>query len=116
MKKSMRLALLACSLGMLMVFRAGVGFAQAAPLKPATSKISVNGHSEVKAKPDLMVISFVIDSKAPSAAECTELQTKRTQKLVDALKAKLGAAAAIETSDSSLKETYEPEARGKYSA
>jgi uncharacterized protein YggE len=92
---------------MLMAFRAAVGFAQAAPPKP-TPKISVNGHSEVKAKPDLMVVSFVVDSKAPSATECTELQTKKTQKLVEALKAKISGA-AIETSDSSLKETYEPE-------
>ncbi len=103
----MRLALFAWSLGMLMVFRTGVGFAQAAPLKPITPKISVNGHSEVKAKPNLVIVSFLIDSKAPTAADCKELQTKKTQKLVDALKAKLGAA-AIETSDPSLKETYEP--------
>jgi len=103
----MRLALFVWSLGMLMVFRTGVGFAQAAPLKPITPKISVNGHSEVKAKPNLVIVSFLIDSKAPTAAECRELQTNKTQKLVDALKAKLGAA-AIETSDPSLKETYEP--------
>jgi uncharacterized protein YggE len=108
MKKSMRLALFACALWILMVFRAGVGFAQAAPFKPITPKISVNGHSEVKAKPNLMVVSFLIDSKAPTAAECKDLQTTRTQKLVDALKAKLGAAAIETSSDSSLKETYEP--------
>ncbi|HVB80381.1 MAG TPA: SIMPL domain-containing protein [Candidatus Binataceae bacterium] len=104
----MRSAALAGSLGLLMFLRAGMALAQAAPLKPGTRTISVSGHGEVKAKPDLMIVSFAIDSKAPSGARCTEIQTGKTQKLVAALKAKLGADAGIETSDYSLNQSYEP--------
>jgi uncharacterized protein len=105
----MRYGILAGSLGMLMLFGAGSVMAQAAPLKPGTRTISVSGHGEVKAKPNLMVVSFAIDSKAPSGARCTEIQTGKTQKLVAALKAKLGSDAGIETSDYTLNQSYEPE-------
>lgn len=105
----MRSAPLAVSLGMLMVLRAGIALAQGAPLKPGTRTISVSGHGEVKAKPDLMIVSFAVDSKAPSGAQCTELQTGKTQKLVDAIKATLGGNAKIETSDYSLTPASEPD-------
>jgi uncharacterized protein YggE len=77
----MRYATLAGSLGMLMLFGAASVMAQAAPLKPGTRTISVSGQGEVKAKPNLMVVSFAVDTKAPSGARCTEIQTERTQKL-----------------------------------
>jgi uncharacterized protein YggE len=94
---------------MLMVFRAGIVLAQPAPLKPGTRTISVSGHGEVKAKPDLMIVSFAVDSKAPSGAQCSELQTRKAQKLIDGIKATLGGNAKIETSDYSLTPAYEPD-------
>ena len=105
----MRSAILAGSLGVLMVFQAGIALAQGAPLKPGTRTISVSGHGEVKAKPDLIIVSFAVDSKAPSGAQCSELQTKKTQKLIDGVKAILGGNAKIETSDYSLTPAYEPD-------
>lgn len=105
----MRSALLAVSLGMLMVLRTGIALAQAAPLKPGTRTISVSGHGEVKTKPDLMIVSFAVDSKAPSGARCTDLLTGKTQKLVDAVKRLLNASAKIETADYSLSPVYEPD-------
>jgi uncharacterized protein YggE len=104
-----RSAILAGSLGMLMLFRAGGALAQAAPLKPGTRTISVSGHGEIKAKPDLMIVSFALDSKARSGAQCTDLLTKKTQKLVDAVKGLLGTTAKIETSNYSLSPVYEPD-------
>jgi uncharacterized protein YggE len=106
----MRSAALAGSLGILMFLRAGMALAQAAPLKPGTRTISVSGHGEIKAKPDLMIVSLSVDSKARSGAKCTELLTGKTQKLVDAIKALLGGNAKIETSDYSLSPVYEPDA------
>ena len=83
--------------------------AQEAPLKPGIRTISVSGHGEIKTKPDLMIVSFSVDSTAPSADQCTELQTEKSRKLVDTLKAKLAEKAKIETSDYSLGPTYEAE-------
>jgi uncharacterized protein YggE len=94
---------------MLMVLRTGIALAQAAPLKPGTRTISVSGHGEVKTKPDLMIVSFAVDSKAPSGARCTDLLTGKTQKLVDAVKRLLNASAKIETADYSLSPVYEPD-------
>ena len=105
----MRPSILVGSLGMLMVLRAGAALAQAAPLKPGTRTISVSGHGEIKTKPDLMVVSFAVNNTAPSAEQCTKLQMEKTQRLVDTLKAKLGANAKVETSDYTLNPSYEPD-------
>jgi uncharacterized protein YggE len=68
--------------------------------------IDVVGHGEASAKPDTMIVSFVAESEAPEADKATELQSGKTRKIVDALKAKLGSGAKIETSQFSLTQQY----------
>ena len=47
----------------LVLLRTSEGFAQNAPLQPGTRTVTAAGFGEVKAKPDLMIVAFGIDSK-----------------------------------------------------
>lgn len=49
-----------------------------------------------------MIISFAIDSTAPTSLQCSKLQADKTSEAVAALKAKLGASGSIEATDYSL--------------
>jgi uncharacterized protein YggE len=64
--------------------------------------IEVTGYATVSAKPDDMIVSFSVNSRAPAADECTREQSAKTNKIVDTLKAKAGAAAQIHTADFSM--------------
>ncbi|HUY25940.1 MAG TPA: SIMPL domain-containing protein [Candidatus Binataceae bacterium] len=73
-----------------------------APLTPGTRTISVSGHGDIKAKPDELIASFSVDSKAATGAECTALQSEKANKIVDSLKAKLNGKGDVQTSNFSL--------------
>jgi uncharacterized protein YggE len=75
---------------------------ETAPLLPGTRTIVVSGHGDIKAKPDLMTVSFAVDSTGATGEQCTKLQTEKTQKLIDALKAISGSTGKIDTSEYSL--------------
>ena len=90
------LAVLACAL-----LHASPSRAQQIP-SPNQRTVDVTGHSDVNAKPDAMIVSFGVDSQAPTAAECTRVHAEKVNKIIDALKNKLGADAKLETSDYSL--------------
>ena len=94
-------------LAALVCLLASSALSQVAPLPPGTRTISVSGHGDGKAKPDEVIISFGIDSKAPSGDECAKLQSDKTSNVVDALKKKLGDKGEVETSDYSLSQTSE---------
>jgi len=79
-----------------------------APLAPGTRTISVTGHGDVKAKPDELIAAFSVDSKAATGAECTRLQSEKTNKIVDTLKAKLNGKGDVQTSNFSLTPYNEP--------
>ena len=80
---------------------AGPSLAQTTP-NPNQRTVDVTGHGDANAKPDAMIVSFSVDSQAPTADECTRAHAERVHKIIDALKDKLGADAKIETSDYSL--------------
>src|ERR1700692_2471000 len=81
---------------------ASIGSAQTPPSSPNQRTVDVSGHGDANAKPDAMIISFAIDNQAPTADECTRAHAGKVQKIIDALKDKLGADTKIETSDYSL--------------
>jgi uncharacterized protein YggE len=72
----------------------------------------VTGHGDIKANPDLITVSFAVDSTGATGDQCTNLQTEKPQILIDALKAVSGDAGKIETSKYSLNSheatAYEP--------
>jgi uncharacterized protein YggE len=61
--------------------------------------IEVTGFATVSAKPDDMIVSFSVTSRARTADECTREQSAKTNKIVDALKAKAGTGAQVHTAD-----------------
>ncbi len=105
----MRSIVWATLFGILMVPQASQALAQTAPLLPGTRIISVGGHGEVEMKPDLITISFSMDSSAPTGEQCTKLQTEKVRKVIDALKAIADQKMKIETSDYSLNSHDEPD-------
>jgi uncharacterized protein YggE len=74
---------------------------------PAPKTIDVTGHGESSAKPDLMTLSFTVTSHSDSADECTRKEAEISQRVVDALKAKLGDSAKVTTSDFSFNPSIE---------
>ncbi|HUY17901.1 MAG TPA: SIMPL domain-containing protein [Candidatus Binataceae bacterium] len=65
--------------------------------------IEVSGHGEAKAKPDTMMLSFVVDAKGVNADESTNLLTQRAKTLADALKPQVGDKGSVATSDFSIR-------------
>ncbi len=81
--------------------------AQATPSAQGTRTISVSGVGDAKAKPDMMIVSFSIESKAPTADQCSATNTAKTDKVVKALKDKLAGKGDVETANYSLEPTSE---------
>ena len=79
--------------------------AQATAPEPKT--IEVTGHGDSSAKPDLMTLSFTVNSHADSADECTRQESEISQRVVDALKKELGDSAKVSTSDFSFNPSFE---------
>jgi uncharacterized protein YggE len=65
-------------------------------------EIDVTGYATISAKPDDMIVSFSVNSRAPTADECTREQSAKTNKIVDTLKAMAGAGAQVHTSNFSM--------------
>jgi uncharacterized protein YggE len=92
---------LLASMVMWALMQAHPTFAQA-PDNSNPRTVEVTGHGDANAKPDAMIVSFAVDSQAPTADQCTQIHADKVRKIIDALKSKLGADANIETSDYSL--------------
>jgi uncharacterized protein YggE len=71
-------------------------------LLPGTHTLTVSGHKTVKAKPDLMIISFTVKDKTFAPAQCSKLQAHKTAEAAAAIKAKLGNKGTFETSGYSI--------------
>ncbi|MBF6567830.1 MAG: SIMPL domain-containing protein [Candidatus Binataceae bacterium] len=95
-------AIILATVAALFCLPAAGAYSQSAALQPGTRTISVSGHGDAKAKPDEVIVSFALDSKAPTADTCTKLQTDKTNKIIDALKAKLGGKGEVNTANFSL--------------
>lgn len=70
--------------------------------------IEVNGHGEAKARPDTMLLVFVVDATGVSADESTNLLIQRAKTLTDALKPKVGDKGSITTANFSIENLGEP--------
>lgn len=79
-----------------------------APLSPGTRTISVTGHGDTKAKPDELIASFTVESKAETVDECTRQQSEKMNRVVEALKGKLNGKGEVRTSNFSVTPFYEP--------
>lgn len=69
--------------------------------------ISVNGRGEVSAAPDLAMLSFAVETAAPTAARAVENNAAASTKVGAALKAMLGKDDKLQTTGFSLQPRYE---------
>jgi uncharacterized protein len=74
---------------------------------PGIRMIQVDGHGEVRAKPDTAELNVAIETHATTAEQCASLNASLAQKVSEALKAKLGDKGKIETGGYSLYPEYE---------
>ena len=74
---------------------------------PAPKTIEVTGHGDSSAKPDMMTLSFAVTSHSESADECTRKESEVSNRVVDALKSKLGDSVKVTTSDFSFNPSIE---------
>ena len=74
---------------------------------PSPKTIDVTGHGDSSAKPDMMTLSVTVTSRSDSADECTRKESEVSNRVVEALKSKLGDSAKTTTSDFSFNPTIE---------
>ncbi len=79
---------------------------------PPPRTIAVNGEGEVKVAPDLAVVSFAVETTAPTAAAAVAENAKRSAALSAAVKQKLGAKDKVSTTQYALSPVYEQRERG----
>lgn len=119
-RRSFKAAAFTAALACLMAFHAASAFSQAigaalpgrpsfwtrrsrvAELLPGTHTLTISGHKTVKAKPDLMIISFTVKDKTFAPAQCSKLQACKTAEAAAAIEAKLGNKGIFETSGYSI--------------
>ena len=68
--------------------------------------IQVDGHGEARANPDLAFMSFAIETKGSTAQEAGAQNARIAQKVIAALKSKVGANGKVETGSYSLSPLY----------
>lgn len=74
---------------------------------PPPRTIMVNGEGKVSVAPDLAIVSFGVETTAPTAAAAVADNAKKSTALVDALKQKIGAKDKVATTQYSLSPVYE---------
>ncbi len=84
----------------------------AAEVQPPRT-IEVNGNGEAHAIPDLATLNLAIETEGPSAEEAASRNAALAQKVVDALKAKLGDKGKIHTGGYSLNPQYNDQSHGE---
>lgn len=84
----------------------------AADEAPARRTLAVSGEGEVKVPPDLAVVSFAVETAAPTAGAAVADNARRSSALADALKQQLGANGKVSTTRYSLDPVYEQRERG----
>jgi uncharacterized protein len=104
--KAKSLAIPAC-VAMLVSLCAIPAHGQTATAHPAAERvIEVSGSGEAHATPDVAFLNLAIETHAPTAQECASRNAALAQKVVDALKAKLGDKGKIWTGGYSLFPEY----------
>ncbi len=87
---------------------ASSAFAQQSPVDRQPATIEMEGHAQVRANPDQAFVSLVIETQAPTAVEASAENARLANKVIAAVKAKLGAQDQIDTVRYSLSTTYDP--------
>src|SRR5262245_21986328 len=75
--------------------------------KPMPRLISLNGHGEVKAKPDMAVVNVGVMTQAPTAREALTQNTQAMEKVFSSLKASGIDAKDIQTSNFMVNPRYQ---------
>jgi uncharacterized protein YggE len=85
----------------------------AAAQEPTPARtLAVSGQGEVKAAPDLAVVSFAVETTAPAASVAVAENARKSAMLADALKQQLGATGKVSTTRYALDPVYEQRERG----
>jgi uncharacterized protein YggE len=79
------------------------------PLPPRT--LSVSGEGQAQAAPDLAVVSFAVETTAPTAGAAVADNAKKSTALAEAVKQKLGPRDRVYTTQYSLMPRYEQQER-----
>lgn len=79
---------------------------------PAPRTLSVSGQGEVKAVPDLAVVSFAVETTSPAASAAVAENARKSTVLADALKQQLSGNGKVSTTGYGLDPVYEPRERG----
>jgi len=74
--------------------------------EPERRTVSVNSHSEVRATPNLAIVSFAIVTEAKKAAEAAAENAKRASAVSAALKGSVGAEGKVTTAGYSVQPKY----------
>jgi len=80
--------------------------AQSAPESSALPSIEVTGSGEARANPDQATLEIAVETHGATAAEAAESNARLSQKVADALKAKLGDTGKIQTGSYNLMPDY----------
>jgi uncharacterized protein YggE len=81
-------------------------FAQATPDSTPVPSIEVTGTAEVRANPDRATMDVAVETHGASAAQAASENASLSQKIADALKAKLGDSGRIQTGSYNLMPDY----------
>jgi len=79
---------------------------------PPRRTIEVTGQGEVKTAPDQAVISFAVETTAPTAGAAVAENARKSGALADALKKEIGSNGKVSTTRYSLDPVYEQRERG----
>jgi hypothetical protein len=85
---------------------AAVFAAEQPPIDPNQRIIQMDGRGEVRAAPDQASISFAIETKGSTAQEAGTQNAQIAQRVIAALKSKIGAGGKVETAGYSLTPLY----------
>ena len=79
---------------------------------PPRRTIEVTGQGEVKTAPDQAVVSFAVETTAPTAGAAVAENARKSSALADALKKEIGSNGKVSTTRYSLDPVYEQRERG----
>jgi uncharacterized protein YggE len=92
---------------MLALVRPALAIAQATPDSTPLPGIEVTGTAEVRANPDRATMDVAVETHGATAAEAASENAQLAQKIVEALKAKLGDTGKIQTGSYNLTPDYQ---------
>ncbi|HEY2105405.1 MAG TPA: SIMPL domain-containing protein [Candidatus Binataceae bacterium] len=92
---------------MLMLIAPSLASGQATPQSSPIPSIEVTGNGEVRANPDRATMDVAVETHGATAAQAASENAALSQKIADALKAKLGDTGKIQTGSYNLTQDYQ---------